>query len=83
MERARQPDILGKLEKQDKLDKQDKQDKLDKLEKSEHAQMVSKIRAGVDFMVLDGKEYEYYMEDEGMVCRDLLREITDVCALYT
>ena len=68
-------DKLSKIEKQDKLDKMEKQDKLDKLEKMEHAQMLSKLR---EVMVLDKeKEYEYYMEDEGLlVCGDLLRKIT-------
>lgn len=72
VERARNfpdSDKLSKMEKLDKLDKQDKLDKLEKMEKSEHAQMLSKIR---DVMVLDSKEYEYYMEDEAMVCEHLL-----------
>ncbi len=61
-----------KLSKMDRMDKMERMDKMDRMDKSERAgrgdvHILSKIRAGVDTMVLDGKEMEYLMEDDIMV----------------
>ena len=81
MERAKNREMMkhaqekpDKLSKAEKLDKLDKLERLEKMERSEkvgrlEAQMLSKIRAGVDTMVLGGKEMEYLMESDIMVCR--------------
>ncbi len=65
-------DKLSKMDRMDKMDKMERMDKMDRMDKSERAgrgdvHILSKIRAGVDTMVLDGKEMEYLMEDDIMV----------------
>ena len=79
MERSKNREMMKHAqEKPDKLSKAEKLDKLERLERMERsekvgrleAQMLSKIRAGVDTMVLDGKEMEYLMEGDIMVCRE-------------
>lgn len=79
MERSRNREMMKHAqEKPDKLSKAEKLDKLERLERMERsekvgrleAQMLSKIRAGVDTMVLGGKEMEYLMEGDIMVCRE-------------
>ena len=71
-------DRPDKLSKAEKLDKLDKLERLERMERSEkvgrlEAQMLSKIRAGVDTMALGSKEMEYLMEEELRVCKGLLR----------
>jgi len=79
MERSKNREMMKHAqEKPDKLTKAEKLDKLERLERMERsekvgrleAQMLSKIRAGVDTMVLGGKEMEYLMEGDIMVCRE-------------
>ena len=62
-----QSDKLSKAEKFDKLDKLEKMERAEKFARHHDTQILSKIRAGVDTMVLDGKEMEYFMEDDIMV----------------
>jgi len=75
MERSKNREMMKHAqEKPDKLSKAEKLDKLERLERMERsekvgrleAQMLSKIRAGVDTMVLGGKEMEYLMEGDIM-----------------
>lgn len=63
------PDKLSKAEKLDKLERLERMERSEKVGRLE-AQMLSKIRAGVDTMVLGGKEMEYLMEGDIMVCRE-------------
>ena len=68
--------MLGDVERaremarhQEKLSKVEKLERLEKLERMERSEKhsVMRIRAGVDTMVLDGKEMEYMMEDDILV----------------
>lgn len=66
------PDKLSKAEKLDKLERLERMERSEKVGRLE-AQMLSKIRAGVDTMALGSKEMEYLMEEEHRVCKGLLR----------
>ncbi len=69
VERARREPPKYPSDKLSKMEKMDKADKLEKAEKMGRAETLILIRAGVDTMVLDGKEKEYLMEDEVGVLR--------------
>ena len=66
------PDKLSKAEKLDKLERLERMERSEKVGRLE-AQMLSKIRAGVDTMALGSKEMECLMEEDLMVCKSLLR----------
>lgn len=66
------PDKLSKAEKLDKLERLERMERSEKVGRLE-AQMLSKIRAGVDTMALGSKEMECLMEEDLMVRKSLLR----------
>ena len=76
------PDKLSKAEKLDKLERLERMERSEKVGRLE-AQMLSKIRAGVDTMALGSKEMECLMEEDLMVCKSLLRYTVILLILLT